>query len=371
MGAITIKEVLTKADQKEFFAMAHRIYADYPAWVAPLNMEVMKIWSDKYPFRDHSEMKFFLAIRDGQTVGRIAAIVDSDFIKKWTQRIGHFGFFESVNDIEVARALFNTAESFLKERKITMAQGPMNPSTNYTCGMLLNAFDMDPYLDMTYNPPYYLELLEKLGYSKNCDLNAYFYTKEEKMQKRLATLGAYICQKNGISIRPINMKAFKAEQESLREIYNDAWDDNFGFVPVSQKEFGFITGQMKDVAIPDLVLIAYIHGQLAGFIAALPDYNRFMKPMKGKLTISGLYNLLFNKKKIKATRVITFGIKKQFRKKGLDVALLNQLMINWTAHKFEEAELSWILEHNYQMIHEIEKFGAKHYKTYRLYEKKL
>ena len=171
------------------------------------------------------------------------------------------------------------------------------------------------------------------------------------MAKRLNALGAYICEKNGITIRKLNLKKFKEEQEVLREIYNDAWDDNFGFVPVSQKEFGFITGQMKDVAIP--------------------DYNIFMKPMKGKLTISGLFNILFNKKKIKATRVITFGIKKQFRKKGLDVALLNQLMINWTALEFKEAELSWILEHNQQMIREIEKFGAKHYKTYRLFEKQL
>ncbi|MFN8166809.1 MAG: hypothetical protein U0X76_11770 [Bacteroidia bacterium] len=370
-GTVTIREVVSSKDQKEFMQLPHRIYADYPAWVAPLNMDLKKIFSPKYPFRDHSEMKFFLAEKNGQVVGRIAAVVDADFVKKWDARIGHFGFFESVNDLEVAKALIDTAENFLKERKMTMAQGPMNPSTNYTCGFLIDAFDSSPYIDMTYNPPYYIEMMEKLGYKKNVDLNAYFYLPEDVMAKRLNALGAYICEKNGITIRKLNLKKFKEEQEVLREIYNDAWDDNFGFVPVSQKEFGFITGQMKDVAIPDLVLIAYIHGQLAGFVAAIPDYNIFMKPMKGKLTISGLFNILFNKKKIKATRVITFGIKKQFRKKGLDVALLNQLMINWTALEFKEAELSWILEHNQQMIREIEKFGAKHYKTYRLFEKQL
>lgn len=368
---ITIREVVGKADEKEFLQMPHRIYAGYDAWVAPLDMEAKKIFDKKYPFRSHSKMKFFLASQNGIVVGRIAAIIDSDFIEKWKQRIGHFGFFECINDSNVAKLLFQTAEKFLIEERIELVHGPMNPSTNYTCGILMNAYELSPYLDMTYNPPYYITLLEELGFRKNLDLNAYFYTPELKMQERLRSLGNYISQKNNITIRPVNMKKFSSELEIMRGIYNDAWDDNFGFVPVSKNEFNFICGQMKSVAIPDMVLFAFINDEPAGFIAALPDYNVFMKEMKGKMTLKGAYNFLFNRKKIKATRVITFGVKKVFRKKGLDIALLNQLMINWTTLKFEEAELSWILEDNVQMIREIEKFGASHYKTYRIYGKSL
>ncbi|MCS7184862.1 MAG: GNAT family N-acetyltransferase [bacterium] len=301
-------------------------------------------------------------------MGRISAQVDYDFVDKKT---GFIGFFECIDDEAIANELFSTAESFLKEKGVERVIGPMSPSSHYTIGLLVEGFDEYPYIDMPYNMPYYEKLFIKNGYKKEMDLLSYYYQIKNKDIEKINKLSNFAKEKYKVSVRNINMKDFENEMEILRTIYNDAWSENFGFTKISKEEFLYITNELKSIAIPELVLVASIDLKPAGFIAAIPDYNLILRHLKGKLGIKGVFYFLIYKKRIKSARVITMGVSKEFRKKGVDATLIAELLKNGVKLGITKGELSWVLETNTDIRSIIEKFGAKISKRYRLFSKNI
>jgi len=325
---------------------------------------------DKNPFYQHSSIEQFVARRDDKVVGRIAAVVDHNFIKAQGQEIGLFGFFECIDDHNVANALFECAAQSLKERKMQRMLGPSNPSMNDEIGVLLDAFDIPPAIKMVWNPPYYPVLYENAGFSKAMDIFAYDMH-EDDATDRLKRMGLAILKRSKISIRKVNMKRFDEEVETFRQVYNSAWSDNWGFVPWTKEEFEHTAKSLKQIIDPDIVLIAEDQGKPAGFALGLPDLNMALKHINGRLFPFGLPILLYHSRKINRIRVPILGVVKEYRGRGIDTALYYETFRIGTGKGYHSVEMSWILEDNELMNRAAEMMGARKYKTYRLYEKPL
>lgn len=363
-----IVEVKTKKDLQDFLNLPFEIYRNNKYYVSPLLSQLKAFFSKNHPYRKHAEIRFFVSYKDGKPYGRISAQIDYDFIKS-NSYTGHIGFFECVDDEGIASQLFHAAENFLKSNGIQKVIGPLSPSTHYTSGLLVDGFDEYPKIDMPYNMPYYEKLFLNNGYKKEMDLIAYSYRVKQEDYERLKKISEFVSKKYKIFVRCVNMKNFENEMEIIRDIYNDAWSENFGFTSIGKEEFLYITKELKSIAIPELVLIAYMESKPAGFIAAIPDFNQILKNLKGRLGLRGLIEFILKKNKIKTARVITMGVKKEFRKRGVDVALLSRIFENGIGLGFVEGELSWVLETNKEIRSIIEKFGAEVSKKYRLFSK--
>jgi hypothetical protein len=374
--SISIREtnLSYKKDLKEFIELPWSIYKNDPHWVPPLKMALKDMLNlNKHPFYKTAKVKTWLAEKDGVVVGRIMAINNSAYNDFQKTKIGHFGFFESVDDKNVAQKLLETAESFLKAEGLTSVQGPMNPGTNYECGLLINGFEDDPQIMMTYNPRYYQTQIENLGYAKTMDLLAYNINADFKMADIILRIAERTEKKSKVSFRNVNKKNWAQEIEILFDIYNDAWEANWGFVPMTKEEFFHTAKDLKDIVDETLVQIAEVNGQPAGFILTLPDLNQVFKQIpNGNLLPTGVFKILFPKKYINRVRVITMGIKKQYRKIGLETLLYKYNQINILKNPLiKNIEMSWILENNLEMNKPLITMGAEAYKTYRIYEKNL
>jgi hypothetical protein len=374
--SISIREtnLSYKKDLKEFIELPWSIYKSDPHWVPPLKMALKDMLNlNKHPFYKTAKIKTWVAEIDGVVVGRIMAINNSAYNDFQKTKIGHFGFFESVDDKNVAQKLLETAESFLKAEGLTSVQGPMNPGTNYECGLLINGFEDDPQIMMTYNPRYYQTQIENLGYAKTMDLLAYNINADFKMADIILRIAERTEKKSKVSFRNVNKKNWAQEIEILFDIYNDAWEANWGFVPMTKEEFFHTAKDLKDIVDEKLVQIAEVNGQPAGFILTLPDLNQVFKQIpNGNLLPTGVFKILFPKKYINRVRVITMGIKKQYRKIGLETLLYKYNQINILKNPLiKNIEMSWILENNLEMNKPLITMGAEAYKTYRIYEKNL
>ncbi|MCX8118557.1 MAG: N-acetyltransferase [Desulfobacterota bacterium] len=367
---LKIEEVKTRSDLAAFLRFPWKIYRGNPFWVPPLIKDQQKKLSPSSPFRSHAEMVLYLARRDGEVVGRVAGIVDRFHIEYHQERAGFFGFFESIEDPEVGRLLLSSVETWAKERGMEKILGPMNPSMNDECGLLVDAFDRPPALMMPYNPPYYSSLIEGCGYRKVMDLYAYLLEKETFQKDRLERITERILKKEpDLSIRPLNMGRFKEDLKIIKEIYNDIWSRNWGFTPMTEEEIDEMAKAMKPLVVPELVLFAYVSGEPVGFSAALPDYNVVLKHLNGRLGPLGLIKFLYFKRKIRLVRIMLLGIKQAFQKRGIEGLLYIETFKRGIAKGYHQGECSWILENNLLMRHGIEAMGGKRYKTYRIYEK--
>ncbi|RMF56319.1 MAG: hypothetical protein D6748_13780 [Calditrichaeota bacterium] len=358
----------------KFIKFPWQIYRNDPNWVPPLIMDRKKFLSkEKNPFFKENPTEFYLAYRDGQLVGRIAAILNKQHNEFHQENIGFFGFLEAVNDREVFKALLDTAKDWLRQFNCQAMRGPMNPSTNDEVGFLIDGFDTPPYFMMTHNPPYYVEIMEELGYRKAKDLYAY-YLDEETVQITPKVQRVYdVLQKRyPVKLRTVDMKHFDEELEVVREIYNDAWARNWGFVPLTPAEFDFIADDFKKILDPDLVLIGEYKGDAAGFLLALPNYNEvFQRISNGRLFPFGLFKFLWYKNKIKTLRIITLGIKQKYQPLGLGALFYIEIIKRGLAKGYRSGEMSWILEDNDLMNKAAQMLGGKVYKTYRIYETDL
>ena len=370
---IEIKEVESKKDLKQFIDLPWKIYARDESWVPPLKMAVKDLFNPKHPFYETAEQKNFLALKDGQVVGRISAVINSSYNEIMKDPdMGFWGFFESTNDQEVTDKLFEAAEGWLQSKGATKFQGPYNPSTNYECGLLVHGFDDPPQIMMTYNPDYYAKLIEHRGYTKAKDLIAYSRNLDFELPEVIKRIAARTEKKNKITYRFCNKKKFKDEVNTMLEIYNDAWEENWGFVPMTQKEFQHTAKDLKAIANERLIIFAEIDGEPAGFAVGLPDLNQvFKKIPSGNLFPFGIFKLLNHKKHCTRFRVPTLGIKKKFQKLGLDGLLYQKLQAEALAAGYKEWEASWILEDNTAMNKPLIKMGAKPYKTYRIFERSV
>lgn len=370
--SVQVESVQSRRALREFVLFPWRIYNGDPNWVPPLLVEQRLLFNQaKHPFYEHGEVQPFLARRDGHVVGRIAAIVNRAHNEFHEDTVGFFGFFESVDDVQVARALFQAVGDFVKEHGMTSLRGPMNFSTNEECALLCEGFDRPPAVMMPYNPPYYLRLLEEVGFHKAKDLLGYLMT-EPDLSERLSRMGPVLEKRTRLKVRRLNMKDFWGDVRRVRDIYNEAWERNWGFVPMTDAEFRKTAKDMKPIVDPDLVWIAEnSDGKPVGFSMALPDVNQVLAKMDGRLFPFGLLKFLYYKKRIDGLRVLTMGVIPEYRHRGVDVIFYWRTYEQGRKKGYKWGELSWILEDNRLTNDALTMVGAKPYKTYRIYDRPL
>ncbi len=374
--AIEIKKVTDAAGKKKFVNCQWNFYKGDPNWVAPIKMDRMKLLNEeKNPFFQHAEIQLFLAYDGKEIVGRIAAITNENHNKIHNDKVGFFGFFESVDKQDVANALLNEAEKWLKERGMTDMRGPVNPSTNDEVGLLVDAFDQPPVVLMTYNPPYYEKLIKGYGMAKEKDLLAYILHHDSYKSEKLSRMQELVRKRKGITIRPINFKnkaQFKKDVQTVKDLYNAAWEPNWGFVKMTDEEFDFLAADLKQIAEPRLTIIAEIHGKPAGFALSLPDINQALIHGKSGGILSAAWNLMTKKKHIDLTRIIVLGVLPEFQSSGVDAVLYYEIGETAFELGMPKGEASWILEDNEMMKRGLETtMKGQVYKTYRIFQKPI
>jgi GNAT superfamily N-acetyltransferase len=379
MSSIIIQPANTKAEKEAFIRFAWSIYANYPHWVPPLLMDMrMKLINPKFSFNEFGTFQLYMAFRDGKPVGRIAAVENRLYNKTHEDKTGFFGFFECIDDQSVADKLFDTAADWLRQRGLSCIHGPASPSSNHDYGLLVDAYDDDPRLMMSYNPPYYRQLIENYGFRCTQRLFAHKIDRETLIQsetkRRLERVSKLVQERTKVQLRPINLKDMHNEVNIIKDIWNVAWEKNYGFAPMTNKEIDEMAEGLKPIAEPALIQFGMVNNKVIGVAIALLDYNYILKGFNGKLFPFNFLKMLFpNKKKIEWVRVIVLGLLPEYRGKGLDAFFYNALLDNCTQHfphvKFAEA--SWTLEDNFMINRAMESLDAKIYKTYHVYEKPL
>lgn len=373
---VTITPVTTAAEKKAFILFQYEIYKTETAFVPPLVMErELVLDPKKNPWFKFGTMQLFLARRAGKIVGRIAAIDDPRYNEFHGTRIGWFGFFECINDAGVAKALLDTAEAWVKARGHHEILGPASPSSNNEWGFLLEGFEHEPAILMPWTPKYYLSLTEAAGYAKVKDLFAWRIDITGELPAKIARVADKVKEREGIKMRPAVMKEWDREVRIIKDIYNSAWEKNWGFVPMTDEEFDQLGKDLKMILNTDLVLFAEVNGEPVGFCITVPDANQAIKKANGRLTTFGLpiglVKMMLELKRIKSGRLIALGIRKEYRKRGIDSVLMKETFevgkkLGWTG-----GEIGWTLEDNDMVNRPIELFGAKKYKQYRVYGKQL
>jgi len=326
---------------------------------------------EKNPFYKHSEAEFFLAHREGELVGRIGAIVNHNHNKEHNENIGFFGFFECINDQSVADALFGTATKWLKARGVTAVRGPANPSVNDEYGLLIDGFDRPPVILMPYNPPYYATLIEKAGFKKIKDLYAYHVSKEHVMTEKLQRVSEMVRQREGLTFRSLNMNDFDNEVARIKEVYNRAWQYNWGAVPMTDDEFLALAKDLKPVVVPELVVIAEYKGEPIGFSLSVPDLNIVLKHNKRGYLLPGLFRMMCQKKKINWVRILVLGVVRERQRTGAASVLFYETARRGIGLGYFDGEASWVLEDNTMMNRAAELMKGDRYKTYRIYQMSL
>jgi len=376
MGEVQIKPLSRRgADLRRFLHLSHTIYQNDPFWVAPLMVDFKKIFSDANPLFDHADMQLWIAERDGRDVGRIAGIVDRHFNEFHQDHAAFFGFFECVNDPAVSGKLFAAASNWARGKGMKRILGPLNPTTNEECGLLVDGFDSSPVLMMTYNPPYYADLIAAEGFVKGKNLLAFAFDLANTPMARFERIAAKVNHRApDISIVPVTRRNLEPALAQVKEIYNEAWQKNWGFVPMTDAEINFLAARLKPLLTEGLAYVAKNVHEPVGFLLAMPDFNQAIKPLKGRLLTPKLFGFLpylFGWKVPDACRVITLGVKQKYQGRGIETAMLAEGLRTGFKLGFRTIEASWILEDNTAVQRLIQLFGGKPYKTYRIYERSL
>jgi GNAT superfamily N-acetyltransferase len=370
MDTVSVEPVRTKKDLMNFIKLPWEIYKDDKYWVPPLLMDRKKLLDTKHnPFYKHSEIEMFLARRDGKIVGRNAAIINYNHNKFQGEEIGFFGFFESFNDQQVANALFDAAKDWIKKKGYSAMRGPVNPSTNDELGLLVDGFDSSPLVLMTYNPRYYIDLYNNYGLKKEKDLFAFHVNKDRVFSDKLERVSRMIVQKEGVVFRSIDMKRLNEEIKKVKEVYNEAWSKNWGFVPMTDEEFDFLAADLKQVVEPQLAIFAEVKGKPVGFALSLPDINYALKFNKKGHLLPGVYHLLTKKKHIHWIRIMVLGVIHEYQQTGIAAVLFYETAKRAISLGYSDGEASWVLEDNLMMNRSAELLNAERYKTYRIYRK--
>jgi GNAT superfamily N-acetyltransferase len=382
-SGVEIVECTTPQQRDEFIFFQWVPYKGNPYWVPPLISERREFYDKtRHPFHLHAEVAMFLAKRDGQTVGTIYATDNRAHNEFQHENVGMFGGFECLNDQAVADALFDRAAEWLKARGRSAVRGPFNFSTNEECGLLIDAFDDSPRLMMTYNPPYYRELIERAGFTKAMDMYAYLkdvsqLRSMDAFPEKLRRVTEKAMQHRQITIRKIDMKHFEEEVDRVKAIYNSAWARNWGFVPMTEAEFDHLAKGLKQVLDPDLIFIVEAKGKPVGFGLTLPDVNEPLRrayPRPGVpewWTLVKFFYYMKFRKAMKYIRVLVLGVLEEYRVSGIDGVLYAKTAEEAMKKGYYLGEFSWILESNDPMRSGLEGLGSVIYKTYRIYEKAL
>ena len=372
---IEVKPVTTRAEWRCYFSLARRCQGSDPNWIEPLRMERQAQWSPRHPFFQHAQARAFLAWRRAEPVGTISAQVDRQKPLEQGQRVGWFGQLEAIDDAEVFRELMVVASNWLQSQGCARIQGPYDLGVNQGCGLLIEGQNTPPMVMMNHAPGYYAEQLEALGFSKTMDLLAYVLAPDfpappamQRLTRRLAS---------SLNLRPLDFSRFSEEVSLLRDIFNDAWSDNWGFVPLTEAEFQAMGKELRQIIRPDYTCVAEIDGQAAGFIIGLPNVNELISDLNGRLFPVGWAKLLWRLKRRKATtaRVPLMGVRKAHQRgpmgAAISFAMIDQIRMPLHEDGIKQVEMSWILETNQGMNSMIEAMGGDLYKRYRIYDRDL
>src|ERR1700731_4725857 len=371
----SVVEVRSRVERDQFIKFPWRIYKSDPAWVPPLIIE-RKAFLDRkrHPFYQHGDAALFLAKRNGEIVGRIMASDDPNYNALHKSNVGCFGLFESIDDVDVATALFDSAAEWLRRRGRSEIMGPIDYSTNYVCGLLIDGFEHPPTLLTAHNPPYYARLIEAYGFEKEKDWYAWWFYPHNAPFSRLHRLVDARARKTSVKIRSIDLRHLTDESRRLSAVFNEAWKDNWGFVPFTQAEAGQMAKEMRPVMDPRMTLIAEIDSVPVAFVICVPDINVALLHVDGRLTRFGLpiglIKLLWYRRKIRKARFIALGVLEKYRRAGIAETLVLQVMEEGASRGFC-GELSMTLEDNVMVNRFIEAVGASKYKTYRIYRRPI
>jgi len=369
---IKVAEAVSARQVRQFIEYPLKLYAGDPLFVPHMMTERKQFFSARNPIFDFTEVRYLLALDEqGDVLGRMTAHVNRRHNEFAGERAGFFGFFECVERVDVARALFGSAEEWLRAQGMSVVRGPFNFSTNQECGFLARGFDRPPAIMMPYTKPYYLDFMAELGYSRARDLVAYEYQYRGEIPGYIERFSRKVRDRSDVVVRPIDMRNFHQDVRKAFQVYNSAWRKNWGFVPMTEDQFAFTADGLKQIVDPALALIAEIDGEPVGFSLALPDYNPLFKKVGGRLLPFGLLTILLGRKKISHVRVLTMGVVREHRKRGIDILLAYHTFRNGLPRGYRSAELSWILEENVLLRRALERMGAMHTKTYRIFEKRL
>ncbi len=382
---LEIIRVTNKKQLKEFISVPWTVYKNEPNWVPFIFFERLEFFDkNKSPFFEHAEADYFIARRDGRAVGCIAAILNHRHNEFHEENVAHFGVFEVLNDPEAAAALLQMASDWAKERGTDRILGPFNLSTNDECGLLIEGFDDPPAVLMTYNPPYYIDFLEAAGFQKAMDLYAWIKDADELVApggvpEKLVRVINKVKDRYGLTVRPLNKSNWDHEVEGVKKVYNDAWLKNWGFVPMTDGEIDRLAEGLKPIIDDKIAFMVEKDSEPVGFSLSLPDISQLLhkyRPGPSRLSSYAvmarvLFDLRFNKHKITRSRVIAFGVKQDYRARGVDGLMLYETSMNSAPNGYKWLEASWILETNDKMNQTIELFGCTLYKKYRIYEKQL
>jgi GNAT superfamily N-acetyltransferase len=373
---IEVSEVTSRRERDAFIKFQWQIYANDPAWVPPLIIERKKFLDRKqHPFYRHGDAALFLARKNGRIVGRIMASDDPNYNSLHGTNVGCFGLFECVDDDEIAAALFDTAASWVRKKGRTEMMGPIDYSTNYVCGLLIDGFQFPPTILTAHNPPYYRELMESYGFGKAKDWYAWWFADPSNAAMHLRRLATRLKTRWPVTIRPANLENLRDESRRLREIFNQAWEKNWGFVPFTEAEIEFMTEELKPLIVPEFAWIAEIGSEPVGFTLCLPDINVVLRDLNGRLTRFGLpiglIKLLLYKRRVRKGRLIALGVVEKSRRAGIAEMLVLRVMEETMIKRGITGELSMTLEDNFMINRFLEAIGADRYKTYRIYRKQL
>lgn len=366
-----VREVEKSGEREKFIRFPWNIYRSDRNWVPPLILERRNlIDAKKNPFFEHATVKLYTAYDDsGQDLGRIAAIVNGNHLRTHNDNVGFFGLFECVDDSAVAKVLFDSAADFLRARGMRTMRGPENLSVNDDLGLLIEGFDTPPMIMMPHNPPYYADLIEGYGFKKVMDLFAYYAETPDKLIPSEIERGAKICARRlKCAVRSLHMNEFEEELKRIHTVYSSAWEENWGAVAMTDREFEHLAKELKDAVDPDLCLLAEVDGEMAGFSLALPDYNQVLIRLNGRLLPFGIFKFIYYRRKIDALRLLAMGVIKKFRNRGIDSMFYFETARRALAKGITRGEFSWILENNEVMNRTMKRMGFRIYKKYRLYD---
>ena len=373
--SFSIEEVDSKGQLREFIDLPFRLYKDDPYWVPPVKYFQKELFDRrKHPFHEHSDVTVFLARNGGgRPVGRIVSIVNHVHNDYHNEKTGFFGFLEGEKDEELFRLLLTTAEDKLKAAGMEKVRGPMNFSTNEECGLLVQGFDSCPLIMMTYNPPWYKDMLEGTGYGKLKDLLAYYLDSGVLDYSKISRVANLVLRRTDAVIRNISVKHIHNEVPVIMDIYNECWEDNWGFVPMTQREMDMMADELKLIMLPQLAPLVEINGEPVAFAISLPDANQAFRRAGGSLikAVLALKVPLF-RTRISQVRVMLLGVRKAFRGRGLEALLIDRVISSSIEMGMGRGELSWILEDNMPMRKILENdLNADPYRIYRIYQKNI
>jgi len=369
---LEIVKVETTKEKKQFIKLPWKIYQNMPLWVPPLISERLRFLDTKInPFFIDAEVVLYLLLSDKmEVIGRIAAIKNDLHNEYHNEQAGFFGMFECIEDQEAADLLFDTAYEWCKSRGLNKIIGPMNLSTNHECGLLVEGYDDPPVMGITYNPSYYEKLFRGWGLEKTKDLIS-LHLKISNVPPFLLKISEKILKRGRFTLRPLDMNDFDNELEIFWDVYNSAWSRNWGFVPLTRKEFIFLANDLKHIIQPGICMMVEVKGEPVAFSLAVPNINETLKKLNGRLFPIGFIKFFLNKNKAEIYRVMTLGVKKEYINRGIDTVLYAELYKSFIKNKIKHCDISWVLEDNIAMMKPMLRVGALPYKKHRIYERAI